>query len=587
MLQLFNASSRLNATVQLLTELGKATLGGAMQQQKTQDMFIGRTGNTEIGTDMFEKFKRDALDAGLDVNESLQSSLAFFSSTQGVGQLSKLNDFAQQLNAFDTTGSGIEGAASAVKEAMSGDTTTLAERFNISDFDMEAFKIEDLGKSGNIDGFIKAFDQLLEKQNMGQAAFDQMMKSPTKQLEIFTNNMKSSFADAGVQAMEALAPLITRLNDAFQAGKFQPFIDGLSIGLAVIVGGIVGVADALAWLGGIIQQNWDIIAPILVMMGSALTLWAVTQIPALYRNLCLLAYPIVQAAAAWLLLNWQILLIGAAIGFVLYAMVTWGDTTVEVIGFIGGLFGVLFGFLFNSFAYFANFVLSVAEFIANVFDDPVYAVKKLFYDLSINALQFMANIATGIENLINKIPGLEHIDITSGMDNLLKKLEGARDSLKSEADVVKLMRFEQVGYGDAFSMGQDFGKKGGNAAVSGVQGTFGALKNAFNPQRPTTDDALNPNNLNLNPNNLNGNSTIDRVNEVGKINNTVDISSEDLKTMRELAEMKNIQNFVTLTPTVAMTTGDIHNGQSVDSIIVKIKTMLETEISSSAQGVYA
>lgn len=552
-------------------ELGKATIGGAMEQRKTQDMFIARTGNEEIGTAMFEKFKTDALAAGLDVNESLQSSLSFLSSTQNVDQLSKLNDFAQQLNVFDSTGSGIEGAASAVKEAMSGDTTSLAERFNISDFDMEAFKIEDLGKSGNIDGFIKAFDQLLEKQNMGQAAFDQMMKSPTKQLEVLRNNMKSSFADAGMQAMEALTPLMTRLNTAFQEGSFQPFFEGLSFGLAIIAGGLVGVVDGMAWLGGIIQQNWGFIEPILAMVGSALAFWALTQIP-------MLVFPIVEAAAAWLLLNWPILLIGAAIGFVLYAMVEWGNTTVEVIGFIGGLFGVFFGFLYNSFTYFVNFILSVAEFIANVFNDPVYAIKKLFYDLSINALQFIANIAKGIENLISKM-GL-HIDITSGIDNLLNNLEGARDSLTSEADVVKLMRFDQVDYGEAFSMGQDIGKKLGNSAVSNVQGAFGALKNAFNPQGEATGEALNPNKLNQNP-------TIDRVNEVGKINNTVDISSEDLKTMRELAEMKNIQNFVTLTPTVAMTTGDINNGQNVDSIIVKIKTMLETEISSSAQGVYA
>src|SRR5690606_33138120 len=43
--------------------------------------------------------------------------------------------------------------------------------------------------------------------------------------------------------------------------------------------------------------------------------------------------------------------------------------------------------------------------------------------------------------------------------------------------------------------------------------------------------------------------SIDKVNEGGSINDTVDISSEDLQTLRELAEMKNIQNFVSVTPT--------------------------------------
>ncbi|OBR62385.1 hypothetical protein A7K91_01845 [Paenibacillus oryzae] len=77
-----------------------------------------------------------------------------------------------------------------------------------------------------------------------------------------------------------------------------------------------------------------------------------------------------------------------------------------------------------------------------------------------------------------------------------------------------------------------------------------------------------------------------RLDEVGKINDTVDISSEDIKMMRELAEMKNIQNFVTLQPSVNVQTGDIRNGMDVGSMVQAITTMLQDEISSSAEGVY-
>jgi len=77
-----------------------------------------------------------------------------------------------------------------------------------------------------------------------------------------------------------------------------------------------------------------------------------------------------------------------------------------------------------------------------------------------------------------------------------------------------------------------------------------------------------------------------RLDEVGKINDTVDISSEDLKTMRELAEMKNIQNFVTLQPSVNVQTGDIKNGMDVSSMVQAITTVLQEEIAVSAEGVY-
>lgn len=79
---------------------------------------------------------------------------------------------------------------------------------------------------------------------------------------------------------------------------------------------------------------------------------------------------------------------------------------------------------------------------------------------------------------------------------------------------------------------------------------------------------------------------INKVGEVGKIRDTVDISSEDLKMMRELAEMKAIQNFVTLTPTVQVTTGPISKEVDVDTVIARIERALTEQIASSARGVY-
>ncbi|GBG11338.1 putative phage tail tape measure protein [Paenibacillus agaridevorans] len=78
-----------------------------------------------------------------------------------------------------------------------------------------------------------------------------------------------------------------------------------------------------------------------------------------------------------------------------------------------------------------------------------------------------------------------------------------------------------------------------------------------------------------------------RLDEVGRVNDTVEINSEDLKTMRELAELKNIQNFVTLTPSVNVQTGDIRNGMDVSSMVQAITVALQEEIAASAEGVYA
>lgn len=57
--------------------------------------------------------------------------------------------------------------------------------------------------------------------------------------------------------------------------------------------------------------------------------------------------------------------------------------------------------------------------------------------------------------------------------------------------------------------------------------------------------------------------------------------------MRDVAEMKNIQNFVTLTPTIQVKTGPVTNEANVDSIVSKITKKLNEDIVSTAKGVYS
>jgi hypothetical protein len=124
----------------------------------------------------------------------------------------------------------------------------------------------------------------------------------------------------------------------------------------------------------------------------------------------------------------------------------------------------------------------------------------------------------------------------------------------------------------------------------GLPGNFGK---DFTPEIPKTPPmpsmptapapTVVPNN---NMSNINKINNIGQVDKIGDVDGTVDVTSEDLKLMRELAEMQAIQRFVSLTPTVQVTTGDINSGHDVDSIISKITDGLNSQIVSSAQGVY-
>jgi tape measure domain-containing protein len=410
-----------------------------------------------------------------------------------------------------------------------------------------------------------------------------------RQFDSLPRTFGEMFSQLNNSAFHAFGPVFKKLNEWLNSSQGSAILQTLTSGLYFAGRAADVLLGALIWIADTVEQNWAIIEPILVALGSALLtqilpkLWA--MIPPLQSAIGLL----IKQFTSWLALNWPILLIGAAIGLLIYALYQWGDVVTEIIGFVGGIFGMLFAFLYNKFAYFANMVLSVAEFFINVWRDPVYAVKKLFYDLVINSLTWLQNLAKGIESILNKIPGLE-VNLTDGLSKIVKRLDDARDNLKSEEDVVNLMRFKQIGYGEAFDFGQKIGRSVGKFVSDGVQTLAGKIGNMFSiPESGSYHDSWGFAGVGETSglNHMNHISNIGRVDEVGQIRDTVNISGEDLQMMRELAEMNSIQNFVTLTPTVNVQTGDIRSGYDVDTMITRIETFLTEQISSSAKGVYS
>jgi len=371
--------------------------------------------------------------------------------------------------------------------------------------------------------------------------------------------------------MMSLIPIQQTITNLLNSEGGSQLVNNIGNALTALIAGINILLNAIISIGLFFQNNWGTIQPILYAISAAFILWGMTQIPMLTLKLWLMLEPIIAQAAAWLILNWPILLIGAAIGLLLYAMLNFGDTTVQVIGIVGGIFGVLFGFLFNLFAGFANTVLSVAEFFANVFIDPVYAIQKLFYDMSINVLSFLTNIAKGIENVINMIPGMS-TNITSGMTGILDKLNSGRDSLKSEKDVVKLMRFNQVDYGTAFDKGQEIGVKAGQFAVNGLQDISGMIGDKMNSLLNSQENLFGDGK---------GNS------QIGSIKGDVKINAEDIKLLRDVAERDAINKISMLAPNINVSFGDVRETADVDGIATRIKEILAEQISLSAEGAYS
>ena len=157
---------------------------------------------------------------------------------------------------------------------------------------------------------------------------------------------------------------------------------------------------------------------------------------------------------------------------------------------------------------------------------------------------FGSNLAGGIEGLQGKM-----------QDWLGEMPEGYKVMKKLE--MKSIPEYVQNGY----KAGQSFGK----GITDGAGGLFSGDTSAW-----TGYDGID---------------NVGTVDEVGKVKEDVSISDEDLKFMRDVAEMRYTQNIVTLTPTVSMN-ASISEKVDVNDVIGGIEYQLENEFALAAEGVY-
>ena len=82
------------------------------------------------------------------------------------------------------------------------------------------------------------------------------------------------------------------------------------------------------------------------------------------------------------------------------------------------------------------------------------------------------------------------------------------------------------------------------------------------------------------------NPTGGKLDSVGKIEDDINISDEDLKMLTEYADRKNIQNFITLQPNVVFDGTVVREEADLKKIVGHIETVMADEIEKSAKGVY-
>lgn len=281
-------------------------------------------------------------------------------------------------------------------------------------------------------------------------------------------------------------------------------------------------------------------------------------------NSALLANPIV----------WVVMLIAVLIAALYAGVAAYNKFTgagVSATGIIGGAFAVLGAHILNTFIVpLQNAFAMIANFIGNVFNDPVAAVKVIFYDMCLTVIGYIRNLAQGIENLINKIPGVT-VDITSGLDNFYAGLEQAQQKVKDESGWIEyVQKMDFIDYSDAASAGYKFG-----------EGIADKISGAFSLDGT---DAFNLGNT------LDGvyNNTGDTAGNTAAMKDELNIAEEDLAYLRDIAEREAINRYTTAEIKIEQqNTNYISKDTDLDGIMNAWANDFAEKMDVSEEGVHA
>lgn len=421
-------------------------------------------------------------------------------------------------------------------------------------------------------------------------------------------------------ALIAFQPVLQRLNDLANSEAFQTFIQGAIEAMATLANILLNVFDLAVSIGTFIGDNWSIIAPIVYGIVAALTAYiAISAIVAAINGVMAMAEGVKAAAqmmatgatfaetaaqqglnAALMAcpLTWIIMLILALI-VVIFAVC---NAIAKMTGIANSGFGVITGGVNVVIQFFKNLGLTVANIALGIgnaiaalasnmmtaFHNAICSVQSWFYNLLSTAL----SVIEGICSALNKLPFVEfdYSGISSAADDYAAKASeaaGNKEDYQSISDAFNegfttFDAFQDGWASDAFNAGAAWGDgiadKVSNFSLSDVFGqtdipNVGDYTSGFN-------DAIANSGVGDSIGNIDDNT--------GKIKDSLDVTEEDLKYLRDIAEQEAINRFTTAEINVDMSgmQNTVNSGDDIDGFMTKLTDSVNEAVDNMTEGVH-
>lgn len=555
-----------------------------------------------------------------------------FSSSQ------EIIDFTEQLNKqftiAGTEAAGIDAAMLQLTQAM-GSGVLRGEEYNsvleqapniiqsIADYmDVPMGQLKDMASEGAITSEIIK-NAMFAAANSTNAKFESMPKTFSQIWTSFKNS-----------ALTAFQPVLERINEIANSEAFQEFADNAIEAFSTVAGIALEIFDLLVEIADIIADNWSWLSPIILGVAEALAVYygamllyntitgistAITEAKAFAEkahaaslaietgatfaataaqygfNAALYACPIVWIIGGFILLVAAVYAVSAAI-----AKST--GAAKSGLGLICGCINVTNQFFSNLGKSIANIAGGIWEAInalcynmITAFGNAINTVQSKFYTLLSTAMDVIASICEAL----NKLPFIEFdfSGITSKAEEYASnaaKIAGRQTDYESIGDAFdkgysKYTAFKDGWVSEAFDAGVTRGDSIYEKIKDKIIGAFGY--EGDEPYGPPEDPFRKIRDLDdylsdYLPEDI-GSGIDDIAGNTDSIADLMDITEEDLKYLRDIAEQETVNRFTTAEITIEQTNNNnISSDMNLDGVVSGLTDAVHEAVVIIAEGVH-
>ena len=420
-------------------------------------------------------------------------------------------------------------------------------------------------------------------------------------------------------ATMAFQPVLQRLNDLANTDGFQEFATNAINDLAVVAGVVLDIFEGIGSIGTFVQDNWQIIGPVVYGVVAALAAYAtyvgitnaidmistgikITMCVASYAHAAATgteASATAAATAAQYGLNTAML--SCPLTWIVVGIMALIIVLVALCNHFSGAghiaqstFGAICGGINVVIQYFKNWGLSVADIFIGIwnaggacatnveiaFHNAISHVQALWYNMLSTAL----TVVSGICSALNKLPfvDFDYSGITGAADNYASKAATASGSTKDYTSVSAAFSKGIKTY-DTYQNG--WAKEAYTAGAAWGDGVTSKIKNTLSSKATNIPNANNYPNALASSNAATAANTADTAKNTAKTANTLSASSEDLKYLRDIADREYVNKFTTAQIRVEMINhNNVNNDIDLDGMAEHLRSKIEEEMNAAAEG---